>query len=357
MKTIWAISLEKMPPARRPVNALAPRLQALLGGKEGCRVEYIEVAMPKDAVRLSNNTLIPWDDTLSPDELLSLPCTKGRITNQWPDIVITAHQTMGGPIGQAIKDASGGRTKFVQVQGLNAQGAPSYDQGKVDVLIPQPHEDLATFRDEPNVLFTDIAIHDLTPERQSELRAELEKITPSMKHPALAVILGGSDRDFVLTEEDFAKLGREVAKQSRDYAEVYVVSMSRTTPAQLEALRNAVQGLPNVHIDDKRFTYDHIVASAAPAGEKPDAALVTCEGSLVNHEAMSVVGKRVSTYPYATEKYENLLLVKQGTWPRRIAEQRTALYPEFAPPSQGMEADLLGLGRQILRRIGLEPAR
>lgn len=342
MLRIWTIAPETFAPAERPTREIGRSFKALLGDR--CDVQEIVLKMPP-AERFPNGTVIAWDHKLSEQELLGLPCKAGKITADWPDIVVTAHQIEGGPIGLGIVEASGGRTRAVQVQSPNAEGAPQYDLKQFAVVFSQPHEHQSKFEGAGNVVSVP-AIHDLNPETKARHRAEADARTPAMVHPILNVNLGGNDEQVRWTQDEWRQLGRFVAAQSSRFAEVYVTSMGKTAPDLLAAFAGEVSAAPNVSINDKRFGYNHILSSLDPA--LGDAGAFTADGSLLGRELLDT-GVPVTVFPPANF---DEISVARNEWKPNVEAGRLGIVPEFSERPEIMTRNSADLIRHILVRTG-----
>lgn len=152
----------------------------------------------------------------------------------WPDILIaTGRQTVAPAL--AIKRANGGRTFCIQIQN------PTTGRDRFDLLAIPAHDRIAG----GNAVETVGALHRVTP---AKLAAEADKFRAAfspLPRPLVAVLIGGSNRQYRMTEAVTGKLGADLKKLCRDHGAGLAVTASRRTgPANERALRAALADAP-----------------------------------------------------------------------------------------------------------------
>lgn len=153
----------------------------------------------------------------------------------WPDLVIGCGRTTAAPAA-AIRRASGGRSFVVHIQ--NPQLPPSL----FDLVVAPEHDGMA---EAGNVLTTRGAVHRVTPAKLADAAARFADRFADLPRPLVAVLLGGNNRVYRMTEERLAELAEQLAGLSRRHGAGLLVTPSRRTGAAGEAiLRERLAGLP-----------------------------------------------------------------------------------------------------------------
>lgn len=156
------------------------------------------------------------------------------LTPPWPDILIaTGRQTVAPAL--AIKRASGGATFCVQIQN------PAWRRDAFDLLAVPVHDGVTG----DNVVQTAGALHRVTPEK---LTAEAEIFRGALAHlprPLVAVLIGGSNKQYRMTEVVTRKLAADLAGMCRRHGAGLAVTASRRTGETNAAiLRDALSTCP-----------------------------------------------------------------------------------------------------------------
>jgi mitochondrial fission protein ELM1 len=152
----------------------------------------------------------------------------------WPRLLIaTGRQTVAPAI--AIRRAARGATFAVQIQN------PAVDPANFDLVVAPAHDGLSG----PNVIATMGAIHRVTPDR---LAAEAEAFRAryaALPRPLVAVLIGGSNRQYRLDAAGAARLGEGLARLAREQGAGLAITPSRRTGDEnLAILREKLAGLP-----------------------------------------------------------------------------------------------------------------
>ena len=165
--------------------------------------------------------LAPWGPA-APTDAVAPP---------WPDLLIASGR-QSIPYARMIRKKSGGRTFTVVLQD------PRVDPANFDFVWAPTHDRL----EGPNVLSTPLSPHRLTRRRLAE---EAELFAPQVAHlprPRVAVLIGGSNAVYRLTEEITARLATGLAAIADIYGAGLMVTPSRRTgEAQTQILREALK--------------------------------------------------------------------------------------------------------------------
>jgi len=159
----------------------------------------------------------------------------------WPDVVISTGN-VAAPLAVAIKAASGGRTRLVHLQN------PKMALGLFDVVVAPRHDRLSG----PNVIETRAGLHRVT---QTKIQAGADQWRDRFAHmprPLIGVLLGGSNRRYLLDRRTGAELGARLAAAAAAVGGSLAVTPSRRTgPPAMEGLREALGDRPRFIWDGK----------------------------------------------------------------------------------------------------------
>ena len=178
----------------------------------------------------------PWSwlpPSLWPAPLAACGGAGGRLTPPWPDFVIACGRNAAMP-ALAIRRASGGRTIAAQIQD------PGVGRGAFDLSIVPEHDRLRGKR----VIVTRGAVHRVTQARLAAERARFPALS-AMPRPVLAVLIGGSNKAYRLTLERVGEIAEAIAQIVRQRGGSALVTPSRRTGGEGQALlRRRLAGLP-----------------------------------------------------------------------------------------------------------------
>ncbi len=227
------------------------------------------------------------------------------LTPPWPDLVISCGRKAIGP-ALAVKRASGGRTKAVHIQ------HPHMPLNRFDLVAVPRHDRL----NGPNVIMTTGAIHRVSRTKLAQAKAQYAGRFDHLPRPLIAVLIGGSSKAFTLTRAMANRMAADIKALADRHGAGLVVTASRRTGAENEAvLRSSLSG-PNVYFWDGvgENPYFGFLAQA-------DAILVTGDSVNMVSEAASS-GKPVFIIPLqaaqgaarASEKFDRLQtdLIEKG---------------------------------------------
>ncbi len=180
---------------------------------------------------------LPWRILPPPLWLAPLSAPGGAgddLRPPWPGLLIaTGRQTVA--LSLAIKRASAGRTFTVQIQN------PAFALARFDVVIAPRHDRLGG----DNVIVTEGALHRVTPER---LAREADRVRPLLAHlprPLVAVLIGGSNRQYRFTPDAARRLADGLAGLCRRHGAGLAITMSRRTGENTERLLRDALAAPD----------------------------------------------------------------------------------------------------------------
>jgi uncharacterized protein len=165
--------------------------------------------------------------------LAALDAGGDRLAPPWPDLIIACGRLATAP-ACAAKRASGGRLFWVQVQD------PRFARGEVDLMVVPSHDPAQG----ANVFRTLGAVHRVTPDRLAEGARRFAPLFAGLPRPVLAVLIGGDNRAYRLTEARFAVFADQLAGLARRGFGIAVTPSRRTGAAAEQVLRDRLAGLP-----------------------------------------------------------------------------------------------------------------
>lgn len=158
----------------------------------------------------------------------------GGLSPPWPDILIaTGRQTVAPAL--AIKRASGGATFCIQIQN------PAWRLETFDLLAIPKHDRVTG----DNVIETFGALHRVTPEKLGAAAEKFRATLAALPRPLIAVLIGGSNRQYRMTEAVTQRLATNLKTLCDDHGAGLAVTASRRTGAENEEhLRAALADAP-----------------------------------------------------------------------------------------------------------------
>ena len=192
----------------------------------------------------------------------------------WPDLVIAAGRRTG-PVAREIKRRSGGRTKLVQIMWPGTKGIEEFDL----VCVPN-HDDIPEAQ---NVFRITGSPSSITPANVAELKGRYQERFSQLSAPKIALLCGGSTKNRQFTKTMANDLGRSVSALVRSSGGSLLVTTSRRTGDQADALI--------AHIDVPADTYRW-----TDGGENPYKAYLSVANVIVvTGESMSMCSEACST--------------------------------------------------------------
>ena len=155
------------------------------------------------------------------------------IAPPWPDLLISCGRQSIAP-SLAARKQSRGRTFTVHIQD------PQIDPRHFDLVVVPRHDRLRG----PNVLLTRGSLHRVTPAMLAEAGARHAERLSWLPHPRVAVLIGGTSGASRLTPTVMGSVAERLAGWAREHGAGLMVTPSRRTGADNEAiLRARLDGL------------------------------------------------------------------------------------------------------------------
>lgn len=143
----------------------------------------------------------------------------------WPDIVISCGRHAIGPT-LAVKRKSGGKAYIIHVQ------HPHIALTRYDLIAAPYHDRLEGV----NVVPIQGAMHRVTPDMLKAATAAFDGMFDKLPSPRIAVMIGGTNRVFRMTPEITEQLGRNLLRVTETSGASLMVTASRRTGEENEAL-------------------------------------------------------------------------------------------------------------------------
>lgn len=199
-----------------------------------------------------------------------------RLQSPWPDLIISAGRVSAAPCAE-IRRLTQGRTRVIQL--LN----PHMNPKKFDAVVVPHHDGLQG----DNVITTLGPLHRITTERLHNEYQKFSSVLQPLHHPSIAVLIGGSNKHFTISESVIDQLTHQLQHLAHDHNASLMITVSRRTPFHcIRRLHQQLKGL-SVHFWDSKG-YNPYFAYLAHA----DAILVTCDSISMIAEA-AATGKPV----------------------------------------------------------------
>jgi uncharacterized protein len=202
---------------------------------------------------------------------LAIDPSGARLEPPWPDIVIGCGRNSIVP-ARLVKRASGGRTFWVQIQD------PRFARSEIDLIVAPQHDPTSG----ENVFRTLGAVHRVTPEKLSADAARWAPTFAALPHPLIAVLIGGDNAVYRLTEAMFASLCDRLVALAKSGVGLIITPSRRTGEAQRAMLQKRLAG-QNVFIWDGN-------------GDNPYFAMLgTADAIIVTADSVSMISEAAST--------------------------------------------------------------
>lgn len=195
----------------------------LTSGLAGCDTQVLGVAEALDLKPEMKHVApgIPWH-WMAP---WGPAAPQANVTPPWPDLLIVAGR-QSIPYARMIRRASGGRTFTAVLQ--NPRIAPAH----FDFVWAPAHDRLTG----TNVLSTVLSPHRLT---RARLDAEAKRFEPEvahLPHPRIAVLLGGTNSVYKLTQDVAARIAAQLTGLMEHHGAGLMVTPSRRTGKRQTAI-------------------------------------------------------------------------------------------------------------------------
>ena len=220
---IWAVS-----DGRAGIEAQALGLAEAVSRLRLAHVEVKRIAWPR-WMRRAPTQLIPPSARL-------LAGGKEAMTPPWPDLWL-ANGRAAVPLSIAVRRWSDRQTFVVQLQD------PLRPARLFDLVAPPNHDGLHG----PHVFSITGAPHRVTAERLAAELAPFRARLDGLPRPHVAALIGGRSKAFDLSDVRAGRLGEQIRAAVRACGGSLLLTFSRRTPPQAEALlRQALSALPGM---------------------------------------------------------------------------------------------------------------
>ena len=177
----------------------------------------------------------PWrwlPPAITPATLGIVSASSDELVPPWPDLLIASGRKSVAP-ARAIKRASRAKTFCVQVQN------PGIPPASFDLVVALAHDGLSG----ENVISTTGSLHGLTDRVLTAARTRFAEHVAHLPRPLLAVLLGGDNAVYRMTEDFSRNLARQLRALMDDHGWGLAITPSRRTPAHArQALAAALDG-------------------------------------------------------------------------------------------------------------------
>ena len=317
------------------VSEPTPRIWVLHDGKIGMANQVLGLAealgWPFEEKRLVIRA--PWRH-LTPHLWLypmrALDPAGASLAPPWPDVIIACGRNTVA-LARTAKRRSGGQVFWVQVQD------PRFARNEVDLIVAPRHDRM----DGSNGFSTLGAVHRVSRAQLADAAAHLDPRLARLPQPLLAVLIGGDNAAYRLTDRGFARLCDQLADLAHKGFGLAITPSRRTDEGRTAQLRERLKGLPAMIWDGSGDNPYFAMLAAA------DAILVTADSVSMVSEA-AATGKPVYVIPLegGTAKFARFHAAMRAAGITRdftgTIEQWT-----YAPPEDTARA-----AAEIRRRMG-----
>jgi mitochondrial fission protein ELM1 len=170
----------------------------------------------------------------------------------WPDIAIAIGR-LTTPYIRALKRMAGERTFTVILQD------PKVPLSTADLFWVPEHDRLRG----PNVITTLTAPHGFSNERLHALRSTIPQALGAFARPWVAILLGGSNGDYVYSRAALARLSDAIRALGMHGASLLITPSRRTEPDIITTAKTAATPFPHIFWDMRGDNpYPHFLAHA-----------------------------------------------------------------------------------------------
>ena len=202
---------------------------------------------------------------------LALDPAGARLEPPWPDIVIGCGRNSIVP-ARLVKRASGGRTCWVQVQD------PRFARNEIDLIVAPRHDPAPG----GNVFRTLGAVHRVTETKLAADKARWAPVFAALPRPLIAVLIGGDNNVYRLTEQSFGALCDRLVALAKSGVGLAITPSRRTADAQRAMLQKRLADLP-------AYIWDG-------SGENPYFGMLgTADAILVTADSVSMISEAAAT--------------------------------------------------------------
>jgi mitochondrial fission protein ELM1 len=170
----------------------------------------------------------------------------------WPDVAMSIGR-LTTPYIRELKRRAGDATFTIVLQN------PKVSLRTADLFWVPEHDKLRG----PNVITSLTAPHGFSEQRLAALRQSLPALYAGLKHPRVAIMLGGSNGDYSYTPAALDRLERAILALGKSGATLMITPSRRTESAIVERARKASAAFPHIFWDmTGENPYPHFLACA-----------------------------------------------------------------------------------------------
>ena len=155
-----------------------------------------------------------------------------NLVEPWPDLIIAAGRRCS-PVARHIKTLNNGNTFLVQIMYPGDTGLDEFD------LVCTPRHD--EIKGGANIFKIIGAPHRITQDRLATARQNWQECLNHLPYPRIAVIVGGSTKRRIFTEQMASELGSAASKMALDAGGSLMVTTSRRSTDSVDALINEIK--------------------------------------------------------------------------------------------------------------------
>ncbi len=256
-----------------------------------------------------------------PSSLSSPSLSAGSAIN-WPDVIV-ACGWWPCHVARYLKTRSGGKIRLV-LGGRKNGGV----QGVEDIAINCEHFHLPT---DHRRIETLLPLHPLTNEAMEQAKRQGDERLASLDSPRVALLVGGSAKQYQFTEADAANLAERALAQTKQLGgSLLVVTSRRTGNAQSAALAQVLGDEASLYVWEHGKPDNPYLEYLASA----DILIVTGESESMLTDAIST-GKPTYIYPLTAKKLNPLMAT--GHWLLDKSVQKPKNRRGTERPQQGFE--------------------
>ena len=229
-----------------------------------------------------------------------------NLVEPWPDILISAGRRCS-VVARHIKDLNHGKTFLVQIMYPGHTGVEDFD------LVCIPHHD--SIPSGSNIFHITGAPHRVTEDRLSVARNDWKDLLMRLPKPRIALIVGGSTKRRVFTEQMAKELGAAASKMAIDAQGSLMVTTSRRSSDNIQSL------LAEIKAPAEIFKWGDV-------GENPYLGFLSmADGVIVTGDSISMCSEAVATsgpvWIYAPKK---MTIHKYGLFHKKLVEDGYARF-------------------------------
>lgn len=253
-----------------------PTVWVLHDGKAGMANQVIGLAEALEWPFIEKRLVIrpPWR-FLTPEmwffPMGAIDSSGDCLAPPWPDLVLGCGRNTVA-LARAIKRRSGGRSFWAQIQD------PRFARGEADLVVAPAHDPAPG----ANVFRTLGAVHRVTPAKLAAAAQQFAPLFAALPRPLVAVLIGGDNGVYRLTQTCFVVLCDQLAALARQGFGLAITPSRRTEPARIALLHEKLK-------DACAYIWDG-------SGDNPYFGMLgTADAVIVTADSVSMVSEAAAT--------------------------------------------------------------